>query len=482
MRSHLLKRHDCAIFALFLIFSSTVSIAAAQAIPLSLGDYLNQVESQNQTIASSKQASSGAELQSKEASLLYSPTLSVQAQWLDDHFRNALLPTAYEKLQTDDYTIGITQKTPWGLDLGFSYHLDKTGYINALDFVTNQSTDRKFYEGTPKFEISLSLLRNRFGTETKAQEELSRSSALANQYNQRYQVKTTRAQAENAYIRLVSAQQLVAVYTDSLAQAEDLLKYNTRQVRLNLADRSDLLQAQANEQAQKLSLQSSKDELRSAEREFNYLRNVDSDTVTETLTLPSVDHIAIPERAKLRDDVRAAQETAKASAAQARMGSERNKPDLQVFGSYALNAREDYFSRTFDHSWQTGQQTTSVGVRLNVPLEFGRSSDVAQGYRLQSDAAETMAAQRLFDQENEWNDLTQQLSEAKHRYEIAATLAKIQKSKAENERLRLKRGRTTTYQTLTFTQDYNMAEAARIQAQRNVLNVLTRMKTFGDQP
>jgi outer membrane protein TolC len=56
----------------------------------------------------------------------------------------------------------------------------------------------------------------------------------------------------------------------------------------------------------------------------------------------------------------------------------------------------------------------------------------------------------------------------------------IQKKKVENERSRLKRGRSTTYQTLTFSQDYNSSEASRIQAQTQVLSILARMKTFGD--
>ena len=115
-----------------------------------------------------------------------------------------------------------------------------------------------------------------------------------------------------------------------------------------------------------------------------------------------------------------------------------------------------------------------------MPLAFGTRSDVVRGYELEREGADTLVAQKLFEQEVEWKNLTQQLSEAKRRYDIAASLSKIQKQKVESERVRLKRGRTTTYQTLIFNIDFNSAEATRIQAQENVLGILARMKTFGE--
>ncbi|RYZ80227.1 MAG: hypothetical protein EOP06_25730 [Proteobacteria bacterium] len=58
-------------------------------------------------------------------------------------------------------------------------------------------------------------------------------------------------------------------------------------------------------------------------------------------------------------------------------------------------------------------------------------------------------------------------------------LATIQQKKALNERKRLTRGRTTTYQSLIFETDYNSAESQRIQAQSEVLLIMARMRTFG---
>ncbi len=459
---------------------SFLSLPFASAATLSLDGYLSQVENQSQELGAAKQTAEGATLVSGEASLMYVPHLVASTQWYATHFTNATFPSAYKSLETDSYTFGFQEQTPFGLNANLSYLLSRNAYLGGIDVTSGTLTDRKFWEGTPKLDLSLSLWRNFFGSETKATETLTKSSALANEYSSRYQVKATRAQAESAYVRLVSAQQLVRLYEDSVSHAKDILNWNNRRTARNLGESSDVLQAQANLEAQNLALQSSQDETRTSAREFNRLRNVDSDVVEETLELPSISNIQAPARAELRDDVRAAQEASRVAAAQAKLGLERNQPTLEAFGSFALNQRQSTASQTFSNSFELGQQTTAWGFRFNMPLAFGTEADVRKGYSLEQSAAESLVAQKLFNQEVEWKDLSQQLLEAQKRYEIAERLAKIQKKKVENERVRLKEGRTTTYQTLIFNIDFNTAEVARIQAQSNVLNLLARMKTFGD--
>ena len=466
--------------AFFCFIVSVSNFSTVSAATLSLDDYLGQVETQNKTISAAKEASSGAEILTAESKLIYSPVLFAEANFLNNHFRNAIFPAAYRSQEANTYTVGIRQQTAFGLNGSLSYLYSHQGYLGTIDQQTLQLVDRRFWEGTPKLELSLSLLRNFDGAETKANEQVSLSSSLAQQYNQSFQVKATRAEAESAYVKLVSARQLVTLYKDSFSDAQDILGWNNKRMQRNLGESSDVLQAQGNFEVQKLSLQSSLDEQKVAAREFNRLRNLDSESVEETLSLPGIENLAPPTRGALRDDVRAAQENAKLTAAQGKLGVQRNSPTLEAYGSLALNARVIDGTDTFAHSFQGGQQTTVWGLRLNMPLALGLSSDIRHGYAREQNAAETLVAQKLFDQEIEWKDLVQQLSDAKRRYDIANSLSKIQKKKVANERMRLKSGRTTTYQTLIFNIDFNAAEVARIQAQSNVLNILARLKTFGE--
>ncbi len=448
-------------------FASSAERKTGPAI--SVDQYLSQVETGNQAVVAAKDASEGAGLRVTEAALLYSPVFDAQAQWVNDKRQSAFL--SYEEFRNHTFEAGISQTTPWGLRGRVSYNLTQTGYVGLGKPI--------YYYGSPKIELTLELWRNFFGAETRAQYEAVEAAALAAKFAQSYQAKAARAAAENAYIQLAAARELDEVNRNSFDRAKDIYEWNRRRSRLNLGEDSDLFQAQANLETLRLSVASGTDGLRSASRAFNRARGIDSDEVPETLALADPKSVRTPERAQIRDDVRAAREQQRAAGANARMGIEKNRPSLEVYGAYARNSQEVEQNDALRNSFHSDQPTNVFGVRLSMPLAAGASSDARAGYAKERAAAEALANQKIFDQEVEWKDLVQKLSEAKARLEIAEKVADIQKKKALNERSRLKRGRTTTYQSLIFETDYNQAEFRRIQTQSEVLSLLAQMKTFG---
>jgi outer membrane protein TolC len=455
-------------FAALLLFPT---LAFSAAPKLTMEAYLAEVGSKNREVKAAQESSEGAALRASEANLIYSPIFSAEAQWLNDHKTNSLFPGAYEKFRSDNYTLGLAQQTNFGLQAKLSYTL--TNY----DYVGNRP---RFWEGQPKIEVSQSLLRNGFGSETRAQAEMVEASALATQYQQSFQAKAVRAEAEGAYVRLASARELRAINEDSLKRAEEILGWNNRRARLNLGEDSDLYQAQANIELVKLQLQSAIDAERTAARDFNRLRGVDSDEVADVVSLPESISALAPSRAQFRDDVQAAIANTRVAAASATLGKEKNKPTLEVYGLYALNARENERSRAISRSFDEEAMgpTSAVGVRFQTPILVGMQADVVKGYAKEKSAAESLKDQRLFDQEVQWKELTLRFDEAKKRYAIAQKLVEIQRKKAATERARLRRGRTTTYQTLLFDQELNQAEAGRIQAVGEILQLTAQMKTY----
>ncbi len=447
---------------------AALSATAAETV-LTLDNYMGQVTGENQAIRAAREASEGAALRSSEAKLLYSPTLSLEARWLNDHEILALF-RAYDKLRTDTYTLGISQLTPYGTKFRVSYTLENYDYVPQRD---------RFWEGLAQIEVSQSLLRNGFGSETRAQAEITESSALMTQYQESYRAKALRAEAEAAYVRLAAAREVRKVNEDSFKRAEEILSWTSRRARLNLGENSDLLQSQANIEAIRLNLQLALDYERTAARDLNRLRNVNSDEVPESVVLPAVQGTAPPSRAQFRDDTRAAMEASRMAFASAEVGRQRNKPELEVYGSYGLNSRQATRSAAIDRTWSNDFPTAVVGVRFSTPLLIGAQSRAIKGYGKEAVAADLQKDQRVFEQEVLWKDLALKLEEAKRRYAIAVQLASVQKKKAETERVRLRQGRTTTYQSLIFDQDLNSAEATRIQSQAEVLQILAQMKTFG---
>ncbi len=445
--------------------------AAVPESPLLMESYISQVNSENREVKASQQASEGAKLRTSESTLFYSPIFSAEYQHLDENMTNSLFPSAYDQFKTDTYTFGISQLTPFGLKAKLGYTLE------AFDY-TQTPVRPKFYEGMPKIELSQSLLRNGFGSETRAQNNAIEAGADIARFSESFKAKSIRAEAEGAYIKLASTRELRKISEDSVKYAKEILEWSSRRVKLNLGEDSDLLQAQANMEARNLQLQSAIDAERSASRDFNRLRTIDGDVVYESLTLPPVNS-EIPARAQLRDDVQVAMAQTRSKHAAAVIGKNKNLPTLEVYGSYALNSREAQSGTAFSNSLNSTRPTSVIGIRFETPILIGSQIDAVKGYGKEVTAAESLQNQALFTQEIQWKELVLKLDEAKRRYAIALKLSEIQKRKATSERSRLKRGRTTTYQTLLFDTDLNQAEATKIQSQSEILQIIAQMKIFG---
>ena len=98
-----------------------------------------------------------------------------------------------------------------------------------------------------------------------------------------------------------------------------------------------------------------------------------------------------------------------------------------------------------------------VGIKFSMPLAIGLQSDIKKGAKFSASSARKNYAQKVFDQDNDWQNLLQNLQDYQENLQLSRKIEDLQKSKLENERNLLKQGRTSTYQILLFEQDYNRA-------------------------
>lgn len=119
-----------------------------------------------------------------------------------------------------------------------------------------------------------------------------------------------------------------------------------------------------------------------------------------------------------------------------------------------------------------------VGLRLKVPLYVTATDDAITGAKLQKNAAERNEKNLRYEQEQQWNDIVQKLNESKQALKLATKMEAAQKAKLENERTRLRQGRTTTYQILLFEQDYSQAQASRVRSATQILNLQSQIKLY----
>jgi outer membrane protein TolC len=377
------------------------------------------------------------------------------------------------------YTVGVGINSPYGLNGKYSWN---TSYANTVG-IPLPTAGR--YTSYNRLDLTLNLARNGFGSELRAHQALIRSGNLAQGLLGKYEALGKLVEAENAYWRLAFARQTIQVHKDVLARADRLLQWAKRRVGLQLGDRGDLLQAQAAFDLHSLDLMASLEEEKAAARAFNVLRKQEGESVPEAVALPSIEEtlkMQAPRRDGDRLDLQAAEERTKATQAQAQLDKETLKPSVDITALYAWNGRDPLRSEAISSAFGSTHPTKSIAVAFSVPLNVPTWTGAIRGANQGIEQAAYELEQARLAEARDWRDLSARLATARARLALTKTVEEVQREKFENERQRLQRGRTTSFQALTFEQDYAQAQLLRLRTQAEVLQLLAQMKTYRGNP
>lgn len=455
------------------LFMMGVGSFQASAQQLTLDQFLTAIQGANPGFKAAQMAVESSKGLQVESELAYSPILYSTIQYSEDGKPSFLPSFSYDKIVNQSYNLGVSKKFTFGLQSNFYYLLSQTTYDGAFP---------TYAEGRPTLELTQSLWRNGWGKETQAQVAVARASAEAGEYEQSFVRKGVLVQAESAYWRLALARQSFDLAKENLARAEKILQWTKRRVNLSLADKADLLMTTTGWQKRTLDLKIAQNEMRAASSAFNEIRGVIGDSVPEALETISpalIEKIKAPEKMQDREDLLAAQKRLELAKAQSELGVERNKPTLDLFGTYAFNSREDIKSEAVSESLQGKQPTKIIGLKFSTPLSFETMAEAKKSYQSQVKAAELSYQKIKLAQDQDWNQLVLRLNEAKDRYQTAEELEKIQKEKLDYERDRQERGRTTLFQVLNFETDYLDAQKLRLVMLNELLQITSQMKLYG---
>ncbi|MGZ3712667.1 MAG: TolC family protein, partial [Bdellovibrionota bacterium] len=356
------------LFVLSLLLGLTTAISAIAA-ELSLSDYLGQVQAQSPAYKSSELNSEGQSLQKSTASLVTSPFLFAGYQNLDDKQEQVTPAFSGDRTQASSYSVGLGINTPVGLKAKYSFNMAHADIQHATLLPLPN-----YFTSYNKIELTQSLLRNGFGSETRAQQDAQRWGHEARSLSEEFQLQLKMTEAENTFYRLAFARRSIQVQQAVLSRAEKILDWAKRRVKNQLGDRADLLQAQSSYDLHRLELQTAVEEERNATRAFNLLRNAPGDAVEDGLQLPTVEQtlkMAGTERKTARLDLAAAEAQTQATLASAQLDKEAIKPTLDVFANVAWNGRDATRSAAIREAQRSTYNTTAFGVNLNLPLAFG---------------------------------------------------------------------------------------------------------------
>lgn len=450
------------------------------AFALTLEDYLSEVKSRNGGIRGLKTSTEAKGLRLDEARLFFKPSFFLTGEYYDDQ-RPTNAPT-FQGTQTLRHTLraGLQQNFSTGTQATLSYNYFKT-QINGVN--PTLIPNRKFFDVAPQIEISQSLWRNFLGSEFEARVEAQLAQVEAQRYSDLFTYKQLLMNAENAYWRLYVAQTSLTVQKESLERAKKLRDWNAGRFRNNLVDESDLIQAEANLQTREIEYQDTQTEVRTALMDFNSFREAQNDEVnlegSKGHDSSYILKASVPQKMKIREDVLAFLANKRLAVANAELGTQRNRPNLELYGSYSMNGRDaNSYGDALDMAKTATRPFSIVGVRFTTPLDISSMSDYKKAYAKEVTATEMQYKRKVFEVEKEYEILQDRFNQFKERLKLAQKMVKIQEKKLSTEKKRYNQGRTTTFQVLQFEQDFANTQLVKLRYERELIAVYNQLKLF----
>lgn len=460
-------------------FALLISLVSTSSFALTVDQFLDQVKNQNMGYQSSELQMKGSTLQKREADLFFKPQFFLNAQKGYD----SRLPDppflVFDQVRTERYSAGFSQEFSFGVETRLSYDLQKNEYkgLNVAPGV-----DKPYWNAIPTLELNIPLWGNAFGRASQAKKELTLQQRTFEHRNAEARAKQTMVEAEIAYWKLSAAQESVRVQKKALESADNILNYVTNKRSKNLGEEADVLQARALTESYKLQLEQAAIEERAARRKFNIFLNLDADEPVEELA--KLDYrglLSEPIPSTMpgdRPDVRASQAQVAVARANGQLAVEQNKPTLNLFGGYSLFGRDGNRSTALSRAGTNDRESAYFGVKFQMPLHLTAQADAREGARQAQTAAELNHKYLAYSQAQEWTDITALFKDAQTTLKLADLMEKAQKAKLDNERVRLRQGRTTTYQVLLFEQDYLASEVARIRAANQIIALKSQIQLY----
>ena len=453
-----------------------MSIMSAQA--LTLEEYLNEVRERNTAVKGLKISTEAKELRRFEGKMFYKPSFFLTGEYYDDQ-RPTNAPT-FQGTQTLRHTVrgGLTQNFSTGTKATLSYNYYKT-QINGVNpaLIPN----RKFFDVAPQLEITQSLWRNFLGSEFQASVDAQIAQVDAQRWNDQYLAKQVLINAENAYWRLYVAQTSLKVVEDSLERAKRIRDWNAKRVHNNLTDESDLVQAEANLQNREINLQEAKTEIDTALRDFNSIRQVEGEVVnlegTKGKDSSYILDATLPQKMKIREDVRVFLANKELALANAELGKQRNRPNLELYASYSMNGRDaNSYRDAYDMAMTNTRPFSIYGIRFTMPLDIGALTDYKIAYAQEVTASDLQFRRKKYEVDREYEILQERFENFKKRLRLAQKMVDIQEKKLRVEKKRYDQGRTTTFQVLQFEQDFAETQILKLRYERELITVYNQLK------
>ena len=480
----LAKYNSRAIVGVFTtaLATAVISESAFGAPAFTLDQFLEQVRTGNDSYKAARLIEDAAPDKAVDAEMAYAPTLFATAQSAVD--KKEVQPASQRGTETDYISgqVGVSKLTGIGTAFKLYYGMSHTKiHGTSPQFVP----EPEWREASPTLEVTHPLWKNALGKDVAKSVELQQGQTEITRLTESLKRKITLSEAEGTYWRLVLARESLRVAKDNLDRAKKIIDWTRRRVGKELADNADLLQAEALGELREIELTMAIDEERTAAFSFNTIRGNSSSNVPEELTKLTPDtlkNLSIPKRGKDREDVVAAEKSAKLGEIAADLANSKYQPSVDLFASGTLNGRDlESNSKANSEAFKAKHATYAVGLKVTAVLGGSSFSKLRAGVAKERQAAVLAAARRRYENDREWVDLNLKLQESRSRLGLTQKIEATQLKKLNAERNRQSRGRSTMFQVMQAETDYASSQLNVIRNKAEILGIMARIKTFGGE-
>lgn len=310
--------------------------------------------------------------------------------------------------------------------------------------------------------LTQSLWRDGFGRSTSLRHRAEKEELASRRAALVFEKQRLLIQLEGFYWDYVTLKHEEKIRSQNLQTSRELLNWTQQRKNKLAAEKSDLLQAQALHSGRELDLISVQNRLaalttrlKSVFPDLNIEQYAPSaeylDKERPLMTLVSTTDSGSPTNTTpVRWDTLSSVALSEQAELESKQAREQLKPLFDVYMSYGQNGIADTFQGAWSRAGQDRFSGTRVGVLVQVPLHRGLTSKVEKAALLQAEARKLEARAQRRDSEMSWLDLERQQKVLQAQTKEAAKLSEFQTQKVVEERRRLKIGRSTLFQLVSF--------------------------------
>ncbi len=396
------------------------------------------------------------ELDYSSRELVLAAQLELNGERLEDH-RQLLSTSSTVRPRIDSF--GATLRKPFStgteIEIGPSYERALTPFL---------SPDRR---STVDWQILITqnLWKDAFGRSTKlrrARENFERKKELAASLLTQSQLLV---EFESLYWDWALNLREAELQEKNVRRSREILRWVQGRFNRSAADSGDLLQAKAMLTQRELKVAELRSELiRVGTQIARYSSNVNwqPDSV-ELSVVRNPDLLASQWKAdELSGESQLqyllAKNEAMAAAERARETRESVRPELSLQASYGKNAIDPDGTQAIHNSFDDSHEYSTIGVVFRTGLDLSDESRKVEASKAQLKAAQQRMQAAESSNAIAWTQLKSDLTEQSNRLIKAKELVELQGKKADAERERFRKGRSTAFQAITFEQDAAEAE------------------------